>query len=86
MSEVGVRRRRPKPKDYGLAAINGGGWGSVEPLLHQLGADIVAVAEHRLSGERLLATRHRLLRNGWRSAFRPLLAGQQAVPARGWRC
>ena len=55
----------------------------MEPLLHQLDADVSAVPEHRLSGERLLVTRHRLLRDGWRSVCAAACAGPGGRPSAG---
>ena len=65
-------------------AMNGSGWGSVEPLLPRLGADVIAVAEHRPCWDKLLAVRHRLHRNGWTFVGGPALRGPGRATKR-WR-
>ena len=57
--------------------------GSVGPLLPHLGADLIAVAEHRLCGDQLLTVRQRLHRDGWTFIGTPALRGPGGRPSAG---
>ena len=81
-TDCSSKRRR---RGLGLAAINGSGWGTVASVLPQLGteANVIAIAEHRLSASRIAGIAPSLRRAGWALLASPALSRPGGGPSGG---